>query len=277
MALPRARLSRVVVVPAVFLTLLSCGKDTVDRDMRYGTEPALRAVAEIRVFFGHQSVGRNILDGIDDLSGSTGIAITRGAVEDGAEPGSVAILDAHLDDNLKPIRKIDHFAEYIRSGIGDSVGVAFMKFCYVDTYENTDVESILAHYLTTMETLESEYPDTTFVYVTMPLSSPMTGFRNFAKRILGRLHMVDDGREANVLRYRFNEMLRDAKGETGRLFDLALVESTDPDGDRYTTRVSGTTLPALYPEYTWDGGHLNERGRRVVAQELVLFLAGREE
>jgi len=269
----RTRFVFAAVVTAVLLAFPSCGTDMIRDDLQDETEVALRTVAGMRVFFGHQSVGRNILDGIDDLSALSDVSISRGAVEDGVDPASVAFLDAHLEENLKPMRKVEHFAELIRSGIGGSVNVALMKFCYVDTYENEDADSILSHYLTTMESLEAEYPDTTFVYVTMPLSSPMTGFRNVAKRILGRLRMVDDGREANALRNRFNEMLRDAKGDTGRLFDLAFVESTKPDGERYAARVSGTTLPALFPEYTWDGGHLNELGRRVVAEELVRFLA----
>jgi lysophospholipase L1-like esterase len=55
---------------------------------------------------------------------------------------------------------------------------------------------------------------------------------------------------------------------------MAAVESTYPDGRPCTFRVAGRTYESLVPEYTTDGGHLNERGRRAVAAQLLVFLAG---
>ena len=58
------------------------------------------------------------------------------------------------------------------------------------------------------------------------------------------------------------------------LFDLAMVESTYEDGSRYTFSANGHTYYALVPEYTKDGGHLNELGQKVAAEQLLIFLAG---
>ncbi|MCK4517076.1 MAG: hypothetical protein KAU31_17580, partial [Spirochaetaceae bacterium] len=125
-------------------------------------------------------------------------------------------------------------------------------------------------YVPEMERLEAEYPDTTFVYVTMPLMSEERGIKERVKQLLGR---ESPGREGNVERNRFNDMLREAKGSTGQLFDIAAIESTRPDGTRETFNLNGKAYEAMISAYTTDGGHLNELGRRIVAEELVLFLA----
>ena len=36
--------------------------------------------------------------------------------------------------------------------------------------------------------------------------------------------------------------------------------------------VTGKTYYSLISEYTRDGGHLNERGRKIVAEQLLIFL-----
>ena len=57
------------------------------------------------------------------------------------------------------------------------------------------------------------------------------------------------------------------------LFDLALIEATFPDGSGNVHQKDGQSFQALVPEYTYDGGHLNEKGRRIVAEQLIIFLS----
>ena len=52
-----------------------------------------------------------------------------------------------------------------------------------------------------MKELELRYPDTTFVYITMPLTAPRSGIKPLIKRVLGvELY----GREDNIERTVFN-------------------------------------------------------------------------
>jgi lysophospholipase L1-like esterase len=67
--------------------------------------------------------------------------------------------------------------------------------------------------------------------------------------------------------------MRQAYQGTGKLFDLALVEATRPDGQRQVVEWKGRAVEAMTPAYTDDGGHLNAEGRRRVASALVTFLA----
>jgi len=52
-----------------------------------------------------------------------------------------------------------------------------------------------------------------------------------------------------------------------------MYESTLPDGKRSKFTKDGKEYFDLAPEYTFDDGHLNERGRRWVAQHLLTFLS----
>jgi len=110
------------------------------------------------------------------------------------------------------------------------------------------------------------------VHVTVPLTAEEknSSFTDSAKTTLRRML----GREANVKRNEFNQLLRETYAGKEPLFDLAEVESTRADGKRsYYTR-GFDKVYTLAPEWTTDGGHLNEEGRRAAAQKLLQVLAG---
>ncbi len=46
----------------------------------------------------------------------------------------------------------------MRSGIGQHVDVAMMKFCYVDITSGTDVNALFATYRETIAALERDFP-----------------------------------------------------------------------------------------------------------------------
>jgi len=96
------------------------------------------------------------------------------------------------------------------------------------------------------------------------------GFKDWAKRLLGR--PIKDP-YANVKRNQFNHLLRTELEGKELIFDLARIESTFPDGSRASFTNAGKTYDALVPDYTYDGGHLNEAGRRMVAEQFLVFLA----
>ena len=56
------------------------------------------------------------------------------------------------------------------------------------------------------------------------------------------------------------------------VFDFAGIESTRTDGQKETFIINGKTYFNIVPEYTNDGGHLNQAGRINAAEQLLLFL-----
>jgi len=232
---------------------------------------ALDALAGKRIFFGHQSVGWNIIDGLRDVAmqkARNGFNFVE-AREIGSKPG---FYHAGIGSNGDPLGKIADFEAIIRGGMGGKVDIAFMKLCYVDVVAGTDVATVFAAYLDAMNRLDAEYPGTTFVRVTVPLMVDQRdkGFKPFVKRLLGR-PVRDDG---NLERQWINDMIRADCSNSGRhLYDLAKIESVASDGSRITLTKSGESYYTLRDEYSSDGGHLNEKGRQSTALELLSVLS----
>jgi hypothetical protein len=98
-----------------------------------------------------------------------------------------------------------------------------------------------------------------------------TGIKETAKRIfqLGK----GSHKERNMQRTRFNNLLIDTYHGKQPVFDLARVESTWPDGQRQFSSVKSEQIYSLVPDYTYDGGHLSDLGKRIIGAEIIRTLA----
>lgn len=232
--------------------------------------PAVKAaIAERRIFFGHQSVGANIVEGLAD-GGADGTGPSMRIVALGQEAGVSGGFFAHapIGRNGQPSSKTDEFAALLERGLAGRVDIAFHKYCYLDLPDGTDVQAIFEHYRRTMARLHREFPAVAFVHVTAPLTAGEAAPKWLAKRLLGR-------KPDNDSRERFNELMRREYAGRESLFDLAAVESIDPEGRQHGRRGDdGRFVESLSPQYTSDGGHLNAIGRRQVADALLGALAG---
>lgn len=265
------------------LALLGCGEANHEgKEMTQKTqisEAEWKALAQKRVFFGHQSVGYNILEGVQEimphhLGSQPSITVVKGP-QDLSQP---TLGHSEVGQNTDPKSKIDDFVKLIDSGIGERTDAAFLKFCYVDVAENTDIAMLFNEYKEMIANLKSKYPGTTFGHITMPLVAKQEGIKiwakNLAKKILGR---PVRNLALNAKRNEFNEMLIREYENSDPIFDLAKIESTTLNGQRVIDDSEGLKFYSLYPGYTDDGGHLNELGRKIVAQEFVHFLAALPE
>jgi hypothetical protein len=241
---------------------------------RGAEDPRLRAdlveLSHRSVFFGHQSVGRNLLDGVKVLAERSGVPvrIVETASIAGVPPGTFA--HGAMPENGNPLLKLQSFEKALAASAADGVDIALVKFCYVDIEAGTDVPALFAAYQSTLASLKARYPRTTFVHVTSPLTTVQGGIKAFVKRLLGR---PPAGVAENARREEFNALLRQATRGKEPLFDLALAESTRPDGRPETFEWNGRPVPALVPAYTSDGGHLDGEGRLRAARLLISVLA----
>ena len=172
--------------------------------------------------------------------------------------------------NFDPLSKIQAFTKLMDTGLGNSVDLAFFKFCFVDFGPNTDVDKVFADYKKTLAGVQERYSKTRLIHMTVPLMEKQTGPKSWIKKLIGK---PLSGYEDNIRINRFNDLLRAEYGKQGALFDLAGLESTHRDGGRSTFVKDGKTYYSLASEYTNDGGHLNEKGRKVVAEQLLILLA----
>lgn len=235
------------------------------------TTEDLSRVSQTKVFFGHKSVGMNILDGVRSVysaHGRAAPAIEEGRSQEGADVGFVD--HAFIGANGNPVLKMQDFDSKMRSGIGEHVDVAMMKFCYVDINSGTDVNSLFATYSKTMAALQRDFPRVTFIYVTVPLTTkPGLAFELKNRLLTGG---TDRGLADNVARERLNALIR-SECAGRNLFDLAAVESTAPDGTRASRTFRGEQCYQLYKGYAADDGHLNREGARVVATAWLKTIA----
>lgn len=242
-------------------------------------ETKLQILSGKKIYFGHQSVGYNIMDGLKDImKENPGIKLNMVDTNDPEMFKMPVFAHSAVGQNTKPDSKVDDFAKLMEQGIGNKADMAFLKFCYVDVDERTDVQKVFDYYKSRLTQLKGKYPDTTFIHFTMPLVSKQAGIKiwlkDIIKEILGRPVC---NYSINIKRNQFNDMLKKEYEGKEPVFDLARIESTLSEGRRLTLTKDGVTFYSMLPEYTDDGGHLNEKGRKIVANELLLFLANLPE
>lgn len=228
----------------------------------------LTLVSGVRVFFGHQSIGGNIIDGIRELTRTAGappLAIV--PLQSSEASRGPTFLHAFIGENGRPATKIDAFAAGLERLAPEAVDVAVMKFCYIDFAADTDIQELFDAYDQRIAALQKQYPHTTFVHVTTPLKAP-EGVKGWVKQMIGRGRPVDE----NIRRNQYNALLR-RRFASHVTFDLAAVESTGPDGARSMFQARGGTYEQLAPGYSSDGAHLNTNGSRVAARALIAAVA----
>lgn len=227
------------------------------------------ALATKRIFFGHQSVGRNMMKGVREvLAQRPEIRLNLVHTNDPATVSGPALIDANIGQNHDPASKSEAFARVIEAGLGPNA-IAMYKYCYIDVGEDTDVDRFFDDYVARMRELERLHPGLTLVHITLPLKTAPGGPKEFVKHLIGRASETS----VNVKRNRFNDRLRAEYGGRAPIFDLALLQATRPDGSRSFTRKGSEKVDMLAAEWTYDNGHLNEAGRRYVAEQFLIMLA----
>jgi len=230
------------------------------------TDQQIRIVSNQRVFFGHQSVGDNIIQGIRDISASD--PRLKLNIVESRHPETVsgpAFIETHVGQNTDPQSKNADFLAIVQQGFE---GIALLKYCYVDISQDTDVANVFHAYQATVERTRTNNPAVRIVHVTVPLTVADFTATGWLRSLLGRNSAQND----NIKRSQFNALLRQ-NYRTELLFDLADVESTRADGTRSFFKNGSGIAYTLAPEYTTDGGHLNAEGRRLAAQKLLEVLA----
>jgi hypothetical protein len=231
-------------------------------------------LAEKKIFFGHQSVGYNIIDGITDIINERDyIKLNIIEVREPSAFEQPVLAHSQVGMNTKPFSKIKRFVEIMDSGVGSKVDIAFFKFCYVDIMRDSNPQEIFDSYSAAMKELAKRYPNTKFLHVTVPIRSVPKGTKRNLKQTIKLLIGKPGFLEDNMMRRHYNDLLNNAYSKTGLFFDLAFVESVNASGFGCYALKGAEKVSVMAPEYTKDGGHLNSQGRKKVAEQLLIILA----
>jgi hypothetical protein len=275
----RAGGAAVVVVSVLAMAASACGPSQAPetkvplKQMSNVPQAAWDHVAALKMYFGHQSVGDNLVEGVREVAKDhPGIAIQIAKLGETPRFDGPGFLESKIGKNGDPATKTDRFAELVDGGLAVDGAVLFHKYCYGDFWdpEGPKVGEVFEHYKTTMARLRKDHPGVVFVHFTIPLGAPRLGFKTRVKKMLGG--EIGEYRN-NIRNDEFNELMRREYGGKEPLFDLARAEATRPDGTLETFTYRDRTYETLVPQFTNDDGHLNEQGRRQVAGQFLVFLA----
>ncbi|MBK8943322.1 MAG: hypothetical protein IPM79_38410 [Polyangiaceae bacterium] len=197
-----------------------------------------------RIFFGHQSVGNNLIEAAKGLGYTFKYALR------GADLAAMGLSEAPVADNRDPLRKVKSFAELlVKEKIGERADLAGFKLCYVDFEDQGKTGGLEKAYATRISELRLAYPQLKFFHVTPPLTTDNAGF--------------------NKQRLAFGDFLKKTYSEQDIVIDLAAVESQLPDGTPCT--LGGHR--SLCSQYASDNGHLKGDGATRGAKVLLYAFA----
>lgn len=275
--IPTARRATVVVSAVLTLGCYPKSSDMID-SMLTATPPssstasmgeALRRLSQRQIYFGHQSVGSNLMAGVEQILNENGDVGLKLVETHGTERISgPAFVHFAVGRNEDPESKNAAFLSVLDARPTRDSAIALMKYCYIDVNAGTDIDALFRSYRGLVAEVKRRHSDVTLVHVTMPLTTDAAGPKATIKRLLGRT----TARELNLKRSHFNDLMRQEFAREP-LFDLAALEAARPDGTVERVTVGGHTVMALAREYTSDGGHLNKTAERRFASELLSLLA----
>lgn len=218
------------------------------------TKAALEIVATRKVYFAHNSVGGNILDGLESIATQQGVTIHRQWFSNAQTFAAPVFAESGVDTNGDPMQKISDFEGTRMPAVGAGPRYAFFKMCFVDFDSGSDAQAIAQAYIASAKRLAQKYPQTTFVHFTVPLCTA-----------------ADTA--SNDKRNDYSDLIR-AAFPASAVFDLATAESTRGDGTKETYTSNGKTRPALAPDWASnDDCHLSSAGGEAMATALVKYLA----
>ncbi|MCW9014591.1 MAG: hypothetical protein OQL06_12480 [Gammaproteobacteria bacterium] len=260
------------------MILLGCDqtKSTSHMNTTYNVEPYIEIIQPKRIYFGHMSVGQNIIQGIEELmtSGSKS-QLTLINKETAESLPESFFLHSGVGENTKPLSKCIDYENIINNELKGKIDYALLKFCYIDINNDTDIDNLFTKYTQIMDRLINANPEITFIHVTVPLRHSENGIVVWIHELVGSvLGKENMSKLANIKRNEFNNRLLE-KYKNSPIFDLAASESTYPDGKKESFQYKNhkSKFYNLIGSYTNDGGHLNEIGRKKVANDFLEFLA----
>jgi len=221
------------------------------------------------VYFGHQSVGSGVIAGVERLTQEHSLRLR---VVQAREPATVtgpAFVHFLAGQNRDYASKNAAVLRLLESRTRAQRPVVLLKYCYSDINSPADPATMFEAYRDTVDTIQFEHPDVTVVHATTPLTTVESAFKSGASRFFGR----PTRREAAVARHRYNEIMRAEFTGTEPIFDLAKVESTQPDGMVAGFTSGGCMVETISPHNTYDGVHLNAGCQRAAAGALLEVLS----
>lgn len=235
-----------------------------------GSINSIKLFQNTNIYFGHKSVGNNVIEGIKEIAHANNISnLSIYKLDEDEKLTQNYFVHSSIGKNGDPISKIKEFQKNIELLTNKNLKVAMMKFCFADFDNNSDINGIFQTYVTATDSIKNKYPNLHVIHFTVPLKAE--------KSFLGKLKAFAKGESDknfydNLARNKYNDLIC-SNFSAENIFDIAKIESTYSDGEREIKNIDGEHCYFLINEYSRDGSHLNEFGQKLVANELINCIA----
>jgi hypothetical protein len=268
---------QVIGMIIILFLLLSCQEEKNARTISHFTvsdvpASAWKELSKKNIFFGHQSIGTNIMEGIADLmKENPKIQLKIVDANDGTPHKDGMFLHTRFGGKTDPLIILNNFTELMDKMMGDSVDIVLIRYIHnkIDS-ETKEIETVFDAYKKALTLLRKKYPGTIFVHSTLPLLVSKTTWKTWIKKLVGKKKFWEY--DTNINLNRFNDLLKIEYSGKEPILDLARMQSTFPDGRRVSFTKNRKKYFSMASEYSYDGAHLNERGRKAAAEQFLLLL-----
>ena len=173
----------------ILMIFLGCSSQEKTGEISLDTnfDNNLQKVASQKIYFGHQSVGNNIMEGLQEILASNQ-EYKLNIIESGdAVPDSGGFfLHTRIGENTKPNMKCDDFIQQLNPELVSKLDMAMFKFCYIDINRDTDVDALFEYYRNTISTVREKYPYLTIIHVTSPVRHSPDDFKTKIREVIGK-------------------------------------------------------------------------------------------
>jgi hypothetical protein len=259
-----------VIVPfLIALTIILFHQNNLSKNMDPEINKKIKAIGQKNIYFGHRSVGENIISGLNNIiSENAQNELKIEELKNNSKFEGSYFVHSNIGHNGDPQSKFDEFTRIVNNLASMKLDIAMMKLCFVDITNNTNITDVFKSYVAMIDSIQNKYPGLTIIHFSVPLKSKPSLINNIKGLIKGPKNYDP---QDNLARNKYNEFLY-SKYSREDIFDLAEIESTYPHGKRESYIIDGKLCYFLIKDYTDDGGHLNDLGKQIVAEKLIIKL-----
>ena len=139
---------RIILLMVLLVLITSCSdkKNGEVKIMDDSLRKDIKDIENVKLYFGHQSVGFNIIDGIEDILKKLPYAnINIVDIDKDRELSENYIAHSQVGKNTQPNSKCDAFSKKLNEDLLSQTEIALLKFCYVDIRYPSNVEEVFSY------------------------------------------------------------------------------------------------------------------------------------
>ncbi len=227
-----------------------------------GNATAQDAIRSTRVFFGHQSVGADTIEGMAAL-GFGDPWVYWAFPDDAGYNGGAYFGQEMIGENRHPAGKVEAFRAFmIDDAYGARVDLAGFKLCFQDFEDDAggdaagssaELAALELTYAAAIDQVRAQFPGVRLFHVTPPLVAA-----------------AEWSADQNAARVALGDWLKHTYGPTDVIFDLQDVESIDPSTQQRCTAMGAWAL--CDANAADDHAHLSTGGKERMAKAMMTMV-----